>query len=424
MSDDELFATPAVSDDRRAQAAEAGWPDGLIDRMTALRWPEWRQDLYLGFRGFPSPEQIEREVTDRERLSFGLQVHEATWEDDERISDLYAHSAERIGDWDVTVERSPNPYAQQRMQENGHTKVVVDRGIAVACSAYSGRSSYVGGEQLSVGWMGGWRVRNSMRRLGYANLLMQTPGTSANVFGMLSYWYVRMENSNAHGFIKHSVEERVGSGDEARHVDKLTATVHHLSPAINARRDPRVRNVTPNDVARCVELINITHQGLDLFRPYNVGLFEQRLDDLFWGPKPPFVPVVYGWPDMFVLEEDGEIVACAGLWDRGRDVRDRWRHRTTGEEHTVASTYLMDVGFLSGRPDAMTDLITDHLARTRELHRSTLVVALEFLPEVLEQLAWAEPQPEQRVLETIGYADSTYRVTASITRPYTDLAYW
>lgn len=50
-----------------------------------------------------------------QRLANGLMVRQATWEDDERLIDLFANSPERLGDWDVTVERSPNPYAQQRM---------------------------------------------------------------------------------------------------------------------------------------------------------------------------------------------------------------------------------------------------------------------------------------------------------------------
>ena len=423
MSDEDVFAVPPVSEARRALALEAGWPDGLIERIVALRWPEWRQDLYLGFRGFPNPESIEREVADRERLTNGLQVYEATWEDDERITDLYANSAERIGDWDVTVERGPYPYAQQRMQENGHTKVVADRGVAVACSAYSGRSSYIAGERLSVGWMGGWRVRNGMRRVGYANLLMQTPGTSANVFGMLSYWYVRLENTNALGFIQHSVNERVGGGDAGRPRDRLAATVHHLTPTTD-RTDPRVRPIADTDLSRCVELINRTHGGLDLFRPYSEAFLEARLDDVFWGPKPPFVPPVYGWANMFVLEDAGEVVACAGLWDRGRDVRDRWRNRTTSEERVVDSTYVMDVGFADGRPDAFSALLGHLGGHTAELGRTTMVAALEFLPNVLGLIDWVTPQPETRALDTMGYSDADYRVTATITRPYTDLGYW
>jgi hypothetical protein len=127
---------------------------------------------------------------------------------------------------------------------------------------------------------------------------------------------------------------------------------------------------------------------------------------------------------MFVLEEHGKIVACAGLWDRGRDVRDRWRHRETGEERVVDCTYVMDVGRADGADDALAALLGHLLALTGDLNRSTMVVALEFLPDTLAALAWAEPEPETRTLETMGYTGPDQRVDAVITRPYTDLGYW
>ena len=53
-------------------------------------------------------------------------------------------------------------------------------------------------------------------------------------------------------------------------------------------------------------------------------------DEHFWGERPDFYRGVYGWSDYRVLEENGRITACAGLWDRGRDVRERWRPKETG----------------------------------------------------------------------------------------------
>ena len=423
---DDVFAPQVPTDEQRRLAAEAGWPDGLLERVVALRWPAWRIELYLGFRGFPSVEMIDKEIQDRERLANGLTVHEATWEDDDRVSDLFANSAERIGEWDVTVERSPNPFAQLRVQENGHMKVIVDRGVAVASSSFSGRSSLVGGERLSVGWMGGWRVRNGMRRLGYANMLMSTPGSAASVFGMLSYWYVRVENENALGFIDHRVEGFAEGTEGHRVVDKLVVEVHHLSAAADPNRtsDPRVRPMHREDVAACCELINGTHDGLDLFRPYTPAWLENRLDDLYWGPKPSFYNAVYGWDDMYVVEDGGHVVACAGLWDRGRDVRERWRNRETGTELTVDSTCVMDFGYASGQQDAAVGLVGYLLGRTAELGRSTMAISLATQPELHQALVWADPKPEHRYLETMGFADGTTRIEAKITRPYTDLAYW
>ena len=47
---------------------------------------------------------------------------------------------------------------------------------------------------------------------------------------------------------------------------------------------------------------------------------------------------IYGYEAYYLLEDEGEIVACAGLWDRGRDLRERWRHRESGNERVVAVT--------------------------------------------------------------------------------------
>lgn len=416
MSEHDVFAVPAVPADRRCRAAEAGWPDGLIDRMAARRWPEWRQELYLSLRDV---EQIQREMADLERLDWGLQVREATWDDDERMTDLFAHSTERLGDWDLTVERGPNPFAQMRLHENGHVKVVADRGVAVAASMSSVRSSFVGGHKLSVGWVGGWRVRDGMHRNGYGNLLLCAPEAALGTFAVIKYWYVRTENVNALGFVQHVVEDRMPEA-----IDKVTAVVHHHDAAAAARPDSRVRPVGPDDIGRCVKLVNRTHHGLDLFRPYSVEFLESRLHDGHWGPKPSFVAPVYGWPDLHVLEDKGEVVACGGLWDRGRDVRERWRHRTTGEEREVTSTCVLDLGFAEGRADAMAALMGDLAARTAALGRTTMVAALEFLPDVQAALAWAEPVVERRHLETMVFGEPGFEVPASVTRPYTDLVYW
>lgn len=424
LDESDVFEVLPATDEQREQATAAGWPDGLLDRILALRWPQWRVDLYLSFRGFPNPEMIDAEVRDRERLADGLSAREATWEDDERLSDLFANASERIGDWDVIVERSPNPYAQQRMQENAHVKILTERGVALGVNAYSGRSSIVDGQRLSVGWMGGWRIRNGFRRLGYSNLLMNAPGSSANVFGMVTYWYVRVDNETAKSWIASRVTELQDDRGAGRAVAKLTATVHHFAPSENARRDPRVRRIAPADIDRCVELINRTHSGLDLFRPYSAAFLEGRLDDLFWGPKPPFVPTVYGWDDMVVLVDNDEVVACCGQWDRGRDVRERWRHRDTGEERLVDATYVLDMGYAEGREDALAALLGHLLVRTAELGRATQVVALEFLPDVLSSITWAVPESETRSLETMGFNSPEVRIDAKINRPYTDLGYW
>ena len=202
----DAFEAGAVAPELRARAAALGAPDDLVDRMLAAGYPHWKIDLALSGAPFPSIDMWVAELADRERLSTGLSVRQATWEDDERLSDLFARSSERLGDWDVYVERGPNPFAQHRLQENAQVKLIVERGVALAASAQAGRSSLVGGQRLSVAWMGGWRVRNGHRRNGYSGMLLNTPGAANGVFGMLTYWYVRLDNGTANAWISHAVE--------------------------------------------------------------------------------------------------------------------------------------------------------------------------------------------------------------------------
>jgi hypothetical protein len=406
----------------RDRATEAGWPDGLLERMNGVGWPSWKIHQALETPGWLTPPMLDDQVTGLERFTTGLRLREATWEDDERLSDLFANSTERLGDWDVTVHRSPNPFAQQRLQARWHLKLVVEDHLAIASSAYSGRSSIVAGQRLSVGWMGGWRVRNSHRKGGYAALLMNTAGAASNVFGMMSYWYVRMENATAVSWIDKRLDTmRI---PESRETNQLTASVMHIDTANGAQPSGAVRLITADDLPRCVELINRTHNGLDLFRPYSVEGLSDRLDDLFWGPRPPFVPEVYGWADMYVLEEHGQIAACAGLWDRGRDVREHWHNRATGEDRVDDTACVMDFGFAAERPDAMAELIRHLTSLTLSLGRGSLTVPLEFLPDVAVLCDWADRRVETRRFESMLFGSPEIKITARVTRPYTDLAYW
>ena len=412
----------SLQESQHIKASEAGWPDRLLERMRGIGWPSWKIQVLLDAPGWQTPSMLDDQVSGIERFVSGLHLREATWEDDERLSDLFANSTERLGDWDVTVHRSPNPFAQQRLQGRWFLKLLVEDHLAIASSAYSGRSSIVAGQRLSVGWMGGWRVRNSHRKGGYAALLMNTPGSASNVFGMMSYWYVRMENATAVSWIDKRLDNM--RGPDGRETKQLTASVMHIDTSSGARLNVAVRPITVEDLPRCVELINRTHEGLDLFRPYSVEGLADRLDDLFWGPKPPFVPEVYGWADMFVLEEGGHIVACAGLWDRGRDVREHWHNRATGEDRVDATACVMDFGFASGRPDAMAELLRHLTALASALGRKSLSAPLEFLPDVADACDWADRRIETRRFESMMFGSPEIQITAAVTRPYTDLADW
>src|SRR5207249_3153638 len=111
-----------------------------------------------------------------------------------------------------------------------------------------------------------------------------------------------------------------------------------------------IRRAREGDLESCIALINRTHAGRDLFRPYSLEFFSDRLSLGYTSMADMWSPP-YTVDDVYLAERSGSIVACAGLWDRGRDLRERWRHRESGDEKVVTSTALLDIGFARGRED-------------------------------------------------------------------------
>ena len=418
-----LRAPVDVPADLEAKAAEREWPDGLLQRALELRIPKndigmWLRSPHMG------PSEVQWQLDNASRTFDGaLRVRESTWRDGEALTDLYADAPETVGDWRLVVERGPHPYAQFRLQEHPTLQVVECRGVLLAAAAHACRNSYVAGERTSVHFMSAWRVRAAFRGYGLSRILQSTAGPGSAWFGLVTYWYERVGNASQ-GWLD---KMRTMAESRDNRVEGLSATVHLLRPAAepSARGDLTIRPVRPDDLPRCVELINSTHAGLDLFRAYSVDFLECHLDDPSWGPKPGFWAEVFGWNDYAVVEDaDGTIVACGGLWDRGRDVREVWTHHDTGETRTVAATALLDWGHAPGRADAMAALIRDFLARTADLGRDHLLAPLEYAPQVLEALDGIDTTTETRAFRCMGFNDETLRVEARVTRPYTDLAYW
>ena len=128
-----------------------------------------------------------------------------------------------------------------------------------------------------------------------------------------------------------------------------------------------------------------------------------------------------------MVERDGQIVACGGLWDRGRDVREVWRGDDTNkhEETFVRDpTALMDFGYADGEAPAMAALIESFAAATAELGRSGLMAPIEFLPDLQQATAMLVSTPETRELHAMPFSSPDLRIDLAISRPYTDLAYW
>lgn len=417
--------TSQIESNAIRRGRERGWGTDLIARIEALRVPESMVDAWI--RWEDSPERVAQALERFEQVTYGsLRQREATTADNERLCELFADTAERIGDYEITVERSPYAFAQFRLQDNVQIQVLEEDAKFLAVIARSTRNALVGSIPLNVRFTSALRVHPSGRGRGLS-LYVRSASPACTPYANADYWYFRSRNFRAREWLRGENPDRLSDAPpRIDDVPGIPVTVLNYPASPFDGDAAGIRFGRREDVPICIQLINETHAGQDLFRPYTEEFMQRRLDDGGWGPKPEWWTRVYGWGDYWVLEERGEIVACAGLWDRGRHIRERHRHVPTGEEATVAATAVLDFGHAGGRPDALARLVDFLIGRTHELRRSFLMAPLQQLPSVQEQLAAREPVRETWSMQWEYFPPENSGVPEqlAITRPYTDLAYW
>jgi hypothetical protein len=423
MSDD-----PLSDQSLRAAWEKAGRPADHFDRWLALNFPRRTLREWLD-RGEATREWNERLLPQVEELTFGtVRGRELTWTDNDRLADLWANAPETVGDWEITVERSPNAFAQFRLQEKVSFPILEEGGRLLACVVWAKRNLVVQGMRVTVHCGQGLRVHKDCRGRSFGNLVRAVadpfwyPPTTGQ------YHYIRSQNYGAVNFFRHTSPRVLESSPEREgDVPGIPVTVLQYPARAIARKSAGIRKATPEDLRACVALINRTHDDLDLFRPYTVEELELRLYEGYWGPRQPWVPHIYSWDDYYVVEENGAVIACGGLWDRGRDMRERWRHKETGEERSMSVTALLDFGFAAAHEAALAKLIAFFIGETARLGRDVLLAPLQFLPDVAALIAHHQPREDTRGLGWLMWDDESNKLGHPVVmpeRPYTDLAYW
>jgi hypothetical protein len=408
-----------VTDDLIARAKEKGWPDGLAQRVAAVITP-WEIEAWLGPNARPRHE-LERELDARERTMNGpFHVRELNIRDLPAFAELWAHAPEAIGDWSVTVERSPNPIAQFALHEDCSITVLEERGRLYACTAWSRRPALIGGKPALIHVAHSLRVHEARRGARLADLVRRFPPRATTARPTIAqYMYVRTGNDGVLGFLGAVANQTFGAIGAAGVQSMVTQFPAHAYSGDTAG----LRKANREDAQACAALINRTHGAFDLFYPYTGESLARTLAQGFPAETPannPQWPHVYGWRDYWVLEEAGAIVACGGLWDRGRDMRETWRSKT-GETRAFSATNLLDWGYAERREDTMAKLIGFFIGETHKLGRTAHVAPLDRLPALAEATAHFAPHTDARTFEWTPYLPETPRVIAA---PYTDLRYW
>jgi hypothetical protein len=402
--------------DERAMAK--GWPEGLLDRMRAVKTPSWQLEQWVGMEP-QKPDlffaDLERHTAVFERLGDAkLRAREVTYRDEESFSALWAASPEMIGDWEIRVERGPDALAQFRLQDDTSVTVLEDDGEIVACTAWSTTNVLVAGRPVSIHWAMALRVHGGRRRSGFGDIVRRFPRRALQRPTLAQAMTMRTGNDGVDNFLK-----TVGFQAANERPQKPVVTHHYTAVATGPAEG--VRPATRDDAEACAALINRTHAGLDLFAPETGWSLALKLDEGVWGAKPSWTQRVYGWPEYRVLERNGKVVACAGLWDRGRDVRERWTNRNTGEVRTYAGTALLDFGCAEGCDSDLAALIRQLVGESQALGRTGLAVPLGQAPAVAAALADLDVREEVRTLEWSPFGPS---VAQELDEIHIDLRYW
>ena len=162
------------SADLEKRAREKGISDALLMRIRAVYRPgeiEW----LLGPDGLPL-SRLEHDVDVRERTMNGpFRVREMNGRDGEAFAELWAHSPEKIGDWSVKVERSPNSLAQFVLHEDCSITVLEERGSLYACTAWSRRNVLLQGKMVPIHVAHSLRVHEGRRGERLADLVRRYP---------------------------------------------------------------------------------------------------------------------------------------------------------------------------------------------------------------------------------------------------------
>ena len=415
MTDGTSHVAPGEIIDRAWR--EKRWPTSLLERARALPIPDTQIERLLSWN--VPLERFELEVAWAEKLVNGdMQFRQVTFADADAFRELWANAPEEIGDWDVTAERGANAFAQFELQERPVLNALFDKTAMVACVSFSLRNAIVAGRRLSVRFGQAMRVHKDHRRHGYGNWVRSLPwAIGLNMATEVQYDYIRSRNmlmerwNSTHMPNVDSVPKRE---DDVPGIP--VSVLQYGARATTPHQD--IRSARAEDLRACVSLINRTHRGRDLFRPYTPEFLEDCLDPGFQPSGPQAPTPVYSFDDYYVVERSGRIVACAGAWDRGRDIREYWRNRGTNEERAIAVMSMLDVGYDEGESRALASLVEHFISLAHHRGRDYLVAPLERFPDVASLLVGYEPIVDTRYMQ--WRADDP-----AITSPiHLDLRYW
>ena len=225
-----------------------------------------------------------------------MYIRQATPEDNEELQALQARCLYGT-DLVVSTVNTPDFFARARAYESYRVFVACEDDQIVGSGACATRGALVSGEIVPVGYVFQVFTSPDRRRRGVAReLLRHIEGHLTQEGAVLSYALI---------FEGNLPPMRLVEGHGYRLHRSLVMPMLLVYQEMGLPSRGRVRPAAFEDLGAVARLLNETWQGFELYEPASAeGLarFIRRTP-------------AYGLDNLLVLEAQGEIVACLGVWD-------------------------------------------------------------------------------------------------------------
>ncbi len=343
-------------------------------------------------------------------------IREATAADNDALVDLERRSPVLLGKSRLVVDRSPNFFARRELQEQARVLVAERDGRLAGVMAVAWYQTLVGGEPVQAVYVHHGRVAVEHQRSGVGTALWRALLEPLLPTANLVYWYVLPENQ-----VSLNLMLRV-----SRRQWPISPAWQRFPLEASAPAGAALSPARPAQIGELCDLINRTHAGRDLFMPYTEERLAARLSR----------SAAYVWPQLFVRERAGRLVAAAGLWDLGATYQSI-RIDEAGRQTAARPAVVLDYGFAEGQEGEMAALLDalGRWARSQGLGPSGSTELAEVSAEGRQE-PWTSIDPESRLYRSlkgrphVSGSCLAFSFTANAplpgktATPYLDFVYW
>ncbi|HLB70697.1 MAG TPA: GNAT family N-acetyltransferase [Candidatus Methanoperedens sp.] len=191
------------------------------------------------------------------------------------------------------VDKSPDIIARYKLYDNWQVLVAQEDGKIAGWTGWTVKHDPTKGQQYI--YIVEVMVHPDFRRKGIASKLVMEVERNVRELGPTHIYGLILEQNNA----SKALIEKLG------YSKMRELKICGLSVFKKVAQKYKIERISKNEIHDAVSLINEYHSGRKHFVPYTPEIFESYISRI----------PAYGLENFWVVKENDNIVACAGLWD-------------------------------------------------------------------------------------------------------------